>query len=744
MRLTLRNMLAYMDNLLDHEATLVIAKKIEGSEFAGTLLHRIHDVMRRTRLGAPSVMDREGGLDPNTVAEYIDTELPTGRVGDFEKICLGSDIHLAEVASCHQVLALVLGEPAEVDPLSRERMYGLPESLVAAEEDPPKRVIQPPPLEGGSASVDDIELPPRLKPSVPDYLQASRKKRLLWPVAGVAMVLVLGLALAVATGQFKPGSFARGMLGLDSTEDQQDQSLAMSGQREPAIPAGSSVVDPNAESLEGDHSAADPNAELLDDDDSSQPSETSADFLPETAAMLPDPSESSFAAPLPPDLTNPIVPSAGASPVAPGGTEAMSDNPSLPGPTDVASVEPKPGPLDNAAMPLPPVDATNVKAPAKPRPPADVGQAAGLFLDPDQVVLRFEADTEWRRLAAETRLAFGDRLLSFPTFRPTFALGGQVEVTLVDGTQLQLPPGDKDPSMVGITLRYGRAVFKCIAEGGSALRLNAGDVTGVVRFGSADSQVAVEVARQPGSTADPETQPAPLVVTLYAASGECRWEAATGGEPVLLNPPAQLVLTGETAQVVPDGGGATWIVFNTTDSLDRLASAQIEHGVTVDSPVLLRLEELADDRRREVRWLALDCLAWLGEFEQLVAMLDDREQRLGWADCIERLRAAVFRDPATAARVRTEMERRYGPEGANLYEMLWGYGPHELNQKEAARLTGYLEHETLALRVLSFTTLYEITGFGFFYHPGEPAADRQRSIQRWKERLKDGFKPKAK
>src|SRR5690606_27336482 len=150
------------------------------------LVMRIREAVSRPSLGAPKIGGR--AVDANTVAEYLDNTLPADRVVDFERICLmdENDVYLAEVASCHQVLAEVLGDAAEVDPNSRTRMYGLLAEYDAKVAEAKAQAAKAAASENGGAAAataataaatpsdaatEAADVPAKKKREVPDYLR---------------------------------------------------------------------------------------------------------------------------------------------------------------------------------------------------------------------------------------------------------------------------------------------------------------------------------------------------------------------------------------------------------------------------------------------------------------------------------------------------------------------------------------------------------------------------------------------
>ena len=190
MRLTLRTLLAYLDDTLEPNEIKEIGQKVAESDAAQELVARIKQTTRRRRLTPPPASGPGAKFDANTIAEYLDNELSTELVAELEKTCLESDVHLAEVASCHQILTLVLGEPALVPPTARERMYGLvkgPEAIPFR-----KARVREGADDGGDRDSDDSLLPG----------MSSSRGWVMWALP-VAAVLVLG-ALAVAVWQSLP------------------------------------------------------------------------------------------------------------------------------------------------------------------------------------------------------------------------------------------------------------------------------------------------------------------------------------------------------------------------------------------------------------------------------------------------------------------------------------------------------------------------------------------------------------
>lgn len=131
MRLTLRTLLAYLDNTLDPSDAESLRVKVAESGFAGQLVQRIRANLAKTNLSAPAP-DAVGPVEEaNVISEYLDSTLSAEQISEIERACLESDQQLAEAAACHQILTMVLGKTAEVSPELRQRIYSLPDRDIA-------------------------------------------------------------------------------------------------------------------------------------------------------------------------------------------------------------------------------------------------------------------------------------------------------------------------------------------------------------------------------------------------------------------------------------------------------------------------------------------------------------------------------------------------------------------------------------------------------------------------------------
>jgi hypothetical protein len=122
MRLTLRTLLAYIDDRLPPENAKELGQKIAHSPFSTELVERIREVKRRRRLAMPA--KPVAMIDANLIAEYLDDQLTPELVARIEREVLASDAMLAEVASAHEILGM-LRDPVTIEPQLRDRLYAL-------------------------------------------------------------------------------------------------------------------------------------------------------------------------------------------------------------------------------------------------------------------------------------------------------------------------------------------------------------------------------------------------------------------------------------------------------------------------------------------------------------------------------------------------------------------------------------------------------------------------------------------
>ncbi len=693
MRLTLRTMLAYLDETLEAADSQELGKKIAESEFATSLVARTHDTMRRIRLGAPKLDGRGIGLDPNTVAEYLDNTLPPERTPDFEKVCLESDVHLAEVASCHQVLTLVLGEPADVDPESRGRMYELGAKAETSAAGAP--------VTAASATPEVVEEHPapstRPKREVPDYLRESASSR-GWLLTAASLLAAAALIGIFAVAYWPTVGPSLAVVTGDSPSS--------SNEREQAEPKAASAI-PSEQDLEDAKMPRAGTEAVADNAKPESPMESSpVDDVPEAAAELQQPAGVDHAD------------QATAAPAA-----------------DTSAPEEPPVPVD---MPLEGTAAEATPAPAA-APEAPVEQI-GRYVSTDEVLLiTNEQSSQWERMQANHLLYPGDQLLALPTYSPSLALsgGGGVNVHLLGGTLVEMEaPVDEIPSL---HLEYGRIRLLTAGNAKARVRLRLGDRVGIAEFANPQATLGVEVRPFGVEGADPEAKPGGRVVELLVAEGEIVWIDMTNNQTERLTGPTRKVLGGspEGAQSTDAKDLPAWLFNDELSNAQMLTKGDFEEELPTEVAVDLRLKELAEDRRWDIHALAARSLTYLGVYEPVLEALRNELQRNAWPDEVLRLREIVAVGPEEAKELRAAIDRRYGASAAAYYRMLWGYTADQLSAGEGRTIIESLDHQDPGVRVLAFWNFETLSGKRVDYRQVFDARKRKQMVQTWLQRYED-------
>lgn len=733
MRLTLRTLLAYVDDILEPAQAREIGQKIKESEVARQLLARVREAVRKRRLGAPDVEGPDAGLDPNTVAEYLDNTLsPTG-VADVERVCLESDVHLAEVAACHQILTLVLGEPVDVPIESRERVYALGPLDHAPqldyEDNGRDRDRTPEPAHPQTSPSRD---PETFESRIPDYL---RSDETTWK--GMLPFIVVGL---VAVGWFA-------LIWFDPT------------------------LNPFRNAPDGDEVAAnDPDTADAGDGQGGIDKGT----VPPPQPLPPGPGPDG-PAPQPGDDPRPIpddpngLPSGdGVNPKPPVDEPGLDDPDDPMGGTTVADAGPMPGlPEPPEPMPpTPPMPGDNPPAPADMTgQPLDVvyTSLAGVVLN------REEADGDWAILPRRSIVHVGESIASPAPFDATLSKDGQVSVTLTWNSRLTLRQ-PTDEAAFSAVLDTGRFVFErppgdpdapapadpviCLLEihgRGYALRLDEPGTTCGISVDLGETSGREEVVTPESFAAAVHLVSGRIAILSLDREPARNPDGTDARLATMTEPGFQLSLSPADWPTVSTGEGLPkpspvldtampeWLEGEgrPLSSTLRRAKTRFERAFDAIGSAAESLAPAIDDANPEVSKYAVEAIALCGNPLLLVDALATAPHPEAREAAIVGLRKWIATHPLEEIQTTlpVALETRFPVDVAgDVYKMLWGFDAEDgADGRISAQLVDGLGHADEAVRHLAFFHIQRLTGKTFDYLPNNPPAQRASSVRRWRE-----------
>ena len=744
MRLTLRTLLAWLDGLLSAEDQQVLADKVAASPVAPTLVRRIQDVVENAALAAPRIDARGLADDTNSVAEYLDNCLPADRLEAFERICIESDVHLAEVASCHGVLAEMSREAEATAPIDattckrllaavRDHVASRPSEAVTSVADGPPTSAEP---TAGHAR-------PRSTPTGP----ARRAPLEAWISAAVAIVLLVGLVTV----------FVRSL-----TTQSQPRRVAVNAPEpgQPArvdAPAPAGVAPPVAPERAPPR-PAEPAAPPADADGTQPvptPVHVPTPVQPPTAAVTVLPPAAPPAAPgagaaTPPAMSaatttiRPAAPAPGAAPPEPAAPAAPQDaagRPTVPQ-GDALAIAARPAVVEPPRRPAP-----DDPAAAAPAVPAALVSGPGLLLHrpPAADANPVHGSSGWAALPRASSLAAREELIAPPASRPELDVAGVMIRLEPDSRATLTRDADGTPRL---ELVFGRATVRAAAAD-ARLGLTAAGLSGIVTDGlRAPVGVEVLLDREPGAEAGDARVRAAIITTT--AGIRWRQTRADGGAPDaaltgiaatgLLEAGRRLAWDSHEpdAAAVRPGRDLDWIATPARiDRVDAAAAAAMQARLAGGRPLETTLRAVAADPRdrEENRALAAATLALVGEYDELAKLLCAETAAAGlrsgrWRALEQATVPLALARGVNAAERLAQAFEAHAPagRGREVFALARGVTDAELAAGADARLVDGLDAPELVVRRYAWRNLNAIV----------PQADpiRSRFDPDWSEQLR--------
>ena len=737
MRLTLRTLLAYMDDILEPAQAKEIGEKIAHSDFASALQARMKDVLRRRRVTALEVFGPGSGVDPNAVADYLDNVLSPEAVADIERIFLESDVHLAEVAACHQILTLVLGEPVAIPPESRERMYALgPESgkdeqLVAAMEGRAAggngaATVSPPPI-AKTRPVEPAQ-PRRFEDGLPPQL---RRKPFFRRMLPFLIILLLGGAFVgvVLTDPSLIPSF-----GTRDEQPQDDGLVQSDGKTSP-----DAAKTPEQPAPKGNGTQV-----------ASRGTGGKLKFPPAPPGVNLDP---------PPDVPEPA------------GKTPAKKKPVL--------VDSKP-PVVEAKVPNGKKSATKKKAAPKsagvatgpaPRMQYDAAAAKGLLLRHD------ETFNDWVVMAPRSMVHAGDELAAQAPFDSYLNIGDARCRAMLQGmTRLTILPPDAVATF-GFDVRRGRLVLKSGPAGkagggniviglkirGELFRLELltpGTVCGI----SVDPAVPTEFEKIPMKDVysggvyvttgavrlSQGMQNAATTDAGVAAGASSAATIAPADEKagfLSLKPSEREANAGKWTAAVQQVDAPEWLTMDLrrrSVAVERystlyLKEFEIDAAPPAKAPLprismLENVTAIVRDRRPLVSEFAVFALAVTESYKELVRALADAPHEESRRAAIDGLRTWLPMDVKNGPLLKKQIAGVFTePDADIVYRLLWGYSEKDARDPATSQqLVDWLNHSHIAVRELAFLHVNRLTGRRDGYRPNLLPSQRAIAVNRWR------------